>query len=593
MIVITTEEIAVYVKKEIIRDLFGDVKKYQCVIDIWLNGKLLPKNIARVSQYFLNETKDQLMDAYNKRFALSFRKREYEIILNTYLMQKYDLKKIEWNVFGADKETYEQKIFNNIDKIKWTKKTYSNSIVYSGIGVYGDKFEISIRNTIKSRKKKGYLLYDEVKKIDLMDCDIQRLIEAIEKTQPIRDKTTNYFVVHPEKMQTLQNREEKEKREFNRILEEREKITIQFSKKYRLKYRTVQKQERRCQRKCKYYNSESETCLLKKCPCTVFMSHCVQKNNFLEKIKKEAIKSSSSNKSGTSKQAEESWNNIIKRNGLNPFVVEKISARTKKNCKYYKNEKCINSIGLKKCSLYNDECVCFTKYIGKIEQERKKQEEKLYKTQNKKSATVIKSIDITPSKEIQQPSKPKLHKIGVKDFIVRGNVFRCMHKSHQIQNVDAEVKVSLNNGEDKLFQISAGYCQQCNVYFIMESTYQELKRKGIILCRVTDSKTYAKGGFMNGSKLAQESILMQYGYNVSQTVGLSARQRQKILAVMIDNKVLSKSEIISYLDFFIRQHGSRNNMGVAISKWEDDREFVEHYRSGEYTKFGVNAIYRR
>ena len=81
----------------------------------------------------------------------------------------------------------------------------------------------------------------------------------------------------------------------------------------------------------------------------------------------------------------------------------------------------------------------------------------------------------------------------------------------------------------------------------MESTYQELKRKGIILCRVTDSKTYAKGGFMNGSKLAQESILMQYGYNVSQTVGLSARQRQKILAVMIDNKVLSKSEIISIL----------------------------------------------
>ena len=53
-----------------------------------LNGKLLPKNIARVSQYFLNETKDQLMDAYNKRFALSFRKREYEIILNTEITHK-------------------------------------------------------------------------------------------------------------------------------------------------------------------------------------------------------------------------------------------------------------------------------------------------------------------------------------------------------------------------------------------------------------------------------------------------------------------------------------------------------------------------
>lgn len=186
-----------------------------------------------------------------------------------------------------------------------------------------------------------------------------------------------------------------------------------------------------------------------------------------------------------------------------------------------------------------------------------------------------------------------IRQIGVLDLIVRCNIFKCMHEEHEIQNITAVVKILLEDGREEDVQISAGYCQQCNVYFIMESTYQELKRKGIILCRVTDSKTYAKGGFMNGSKLAQESILMQYGYNVSQTVGLSARQRQKILAVMIDNKVLSKSEIISYLDFFIRQHGSRNNMGVAISKWEDDREFVEHYRSGEYTKFGVNAIYRR
>lgn len=255
---------------------------------------------------------------------------------------------------------------------------------------------------------------------------------------------------------------------------------------------------------------------------------------------------------------------------------------TQKQCKYNRKNSCLRSG--KACYPYHKECILNNKFMEKV-METSQDKNKAVKKE------IIKEIKTVGSNV--QSSQPKIHKIGVKDFIVRGNVFRCMHKSHQIQNVDAEVKVSLNNGEDKLFQISAGYCQQCNVCFIMESTYQELKRKGIILCRVTDSKTYAKGGFMNGSKLAQESILMQYGYNVSQTVGLSARQRQKILAVMIDNKVLSKSEIISYLDFFIRQHGSRNNMGVAISKWEDDREFVEHYRSGEYTKFGVNAIYRR
>lgn len=86
---------------------------------------------------------------------------------------------------------------------------------------------------------------------------------------------------------------------------------------------------------------------------------------------------------------------------------------------------------------------------------------------------------------------------------------------------------------------------------------------------------------------------MQYGYNVSQTDGLSDKERRSILALLIDNKALSKNEIISYLDFFISQRVGRSSMELAISKWETDREFVENYRIGEYTQYGINAIYRR
>lgn len=127
----------------------------------------------------------------------------------------------------------------------------------------------------------------------------------------------------------------------------------------------------------------------------------------------------------------------------------------------------------------------------------------------------------------------------------------------------------------------------------MDSTYQNLKKKGMVLCRVTDEKNYMKSGYINGMKLAQESLLMQYGYNVSQTEGLTTTGRQKILAVIIDNKIMSKSEIISYIDFFISQRNSNSRMEVAISKWEADREFVENYKIGQYTQYGVNAIYRR
>ena len=56
---------------------------------------------------------------------------------------------------------------------------------------------------------------------------------------------------------------------------------------------------------------------------------------------------------------------------------------------------------------------------------------------------------------------------------------------------------------------------------------------------------------------------------------------------------MSKSEIISYIDSFISQRSSNSRMEVAISKWEADREFVENYKIGQYTQYGVNAIYRR
>lgn len=145
----------------------------------------------------------------------------------------------------------------------------------------------------------------------------------------------------------------------------------------------------------------------------------------------------------------------------------------------------------------------------------------------------------------------------------------------------------------QLVKITAGYCEQCRVYFILESIYTRLRSMGVVLCRICDEKSFLKNSWINGMRLAQESILMQFGYTVSQEECLSASRRQKILAVMIDNKVLSKSEIISYLDFFINQRQYQSKFELAVSKWEMDRDFVQEYRTGEYTQFGVNAIYRK
>lgn len=187
----------------------------------------------------------------------------------------------------------------------------------------------------------------------------------------------------------------------------------------------------------------------------------------------------------------------------------------------------------------------------------------------------------------------KLPQINARDFVVRRSVFKCTHDKHKIENLDATVEIIDKAGGVRLATINAGYCSACKIFFIMESSYEKLKKKGIPICRVSDEKTYLKSSFANGMRLAQESILMQYGYNVNQAEGLTGTRRKRILAVLIDKKIMSRSEIISYLDFFICQRQSNPKFELAISKWEDDRDFVESYRVGEFHQYGVNAIHRR
>lgn len=195
---------------------------------------------------------------------------------------------------------------------------------------------------------------------------------------------------------------------------------------------------------------------------------------------------------------------------------------------------------------------------------------------------VIKNV-ISESKSV---SKKRRVNIGIKDLVVRRNIFKCMHNKHSIEDVDAVVKIMNKNIEIEEVVVLAGYCKQCKAFFILESTYQQLLRKGIVAFRTVDEKSYLSQSYLNGKLLAQESILMQFGYTVSQTEGLSEERRHKILSVLVDNRILTKSEIISYLDFFISQRKS-DKFALAVAKWTIDRNYIRNYKIGEYSRIGV------
>lgn len=187
------------------------------------------------------------------------------------------------------------------------------------------------------------------------------------------------------------------------------------------------------------------------------------------------------------------------------------------------------------------------------------------------------------------PNTKKQMKIKYKNLVVRSNIFKCMHDKHVIEDVDAIVTIINKNIEIEQVIVAAGYCKQCDIFFMLESTYQQLRKKGSVIFRAVEENGYLNQAYLNGNTLAQESILMQFGYSVSKTEGLTDNQRQKILSFLVEQHVLTKNEIISYLDFFIRQR-KNDKYADAIKKWTKDRNYIRSYKTGEFPEIGV--VYR-
>lgn len=67
-----------------------------------------------------------------------------------------------------------------------------------------------------------------------------------------------------------------------------------------------------------------------------------------------------------------------------------------------------------------------------------------------------------------------------------------MHDKHKLKNIEGIVGIVNSDGSIEKHVIPAGYCPECNLYFIMESTYEKIRSIGTPLCRITDEKNIYK-----------------------------------------------------------------------------------------------------
>lgn len=196
------------------------------------------------------------------------------------------------------------------------------------------------------------------------------------------------------------------------------------------------------------------------------------------------------------------------------------------------------------------------------------------------------------SKELNpEPENPllKLKKcsIGMEDLIVRSNGFYC-NKHHDLEDMAGEIDLVSKSGEIFTCLIPIVYCKSCDVYYLLEDIYKDIKTKGHIRCKVLSFQEYKKENKPEPGTLNDISPLREWGYTVSQARGYSDAQRQGILEDIIDYGIMTKDEVLSYLSFFM--HLNHNGSDVALSKWKADRDYIADYKLGSSKRIRVEKI---
>lgn len=164
-----------------------------------------------------------------------------------------------------------------------------------------------------------------------------------------------------------------------------------------------------------------------------------------------------------------------------------------------------------------------------------------------------------------------IRRMQAKDVMIRTSNRNCIEVDHKLVGMTAYVPLYVSNIGLQQVQINVYYCEVCQRYYILESTYNSLKSRGNICCRVIDAKKLVYNKYSNW---ATEAIIKQYGYNVNANENLSDYKRHVILEFIIQNEIMTKSEVIEHISWLIRSHIDKPKYRDAVEKWSRDYDYL-------------------
>ena len=211
------------------------------------------------------------------------------------------------------------------------------------------------------------------------------------------------------------------------------------------------------------------------------------------------------------------------------------------------------------------------KYISSVDIEKNIVTKK--ETANSRSESK-KNLDVQQTPFLQR----RLVNLVQENFLTRVSMNNCIINKHNIEHIRAVVDVIRPNGSVEKTIFPAFYCKTCKKYYILESEFKLVRKRGLLLCKIVDEK-YWSSNKSYSDYLAQESLLHILGYNVNATIALSDNQRWTLLEKIVDNKIMTKEKIVAHLDMLCRFQENRLSMENAVNKWERDRHHILKYRA--------------
>lgn len=209
----------------------------------------------------------------------------------------------------------------------------------------------------------------------------------------------------------------------------------------------------------------------------------------------------------------------------------------------------------------------------------------LYRYENKR----IRNEDNLENGRIEE-----FREISPTHFVTRTTVFKCTSGKHKVIDVRCSIKVMNHSGDVYIYMVPGAYCKECNRYFILEEDYRKLKEKGVLLCRVVEQDFWVRQKrHIDYTFFKQESVLRTMGYNVNVLDNLTEIQRRKILALIVDEGILSVAEIRSHLQWLINGRSNTARFSNACLKWKADSDFIQQYGIDKRAVIDVDEIIAR